>query len=102
MVYSVVYNIFQDLEKNADDENTKYMARYMRDQFCFLGIRSLKRKEMTNPYFKEVKKIKLLLVNNLGQDEFFINKAIGWALRDYSKKLPSRGMVMVQGTINKD
>ena len=26
-----------------------------------------------------------ILVNNLGQTEFFINKAIGWALRDYSK-----------------
>ncbi|WP_304948601.1 DNA alkylation repair protein [Streptococcus sinensis] len=26
-----------------------------------------------------------ILVNNLAQSEFFINKAIGWALRDYSK-----------------
>ena len=26
-----------------------------------------------------------ILVNNLGDIEFFINKAIGWALRDYSK-----------------
>ena len=29
-----------------------------------------------------------ILVNNLGQAEFFINKAIGWALRDYSKTNP--------------
>ncbi|RSJ77288.1 DNA alkylation repair enzyme [Streptococcus cristatus] len=29
-----------------------------------------------------------ILVNNLGQTEFFINKAIGWALRDYSKTNP--------------
>ena len=29
-----------------------------------------------------------ILVNNLGQIEFFINKAIGWALRDYSKTNP--------------
>lgn len=29
-----------------------------------------------------------ILVNNLGSDEFFINKAIGWALRDYSKTDP--------------
>jgi len=27
-------------------------------------------------------------VNNLGQTEFFINKSIGWALRDYSKTNP--------------
>ena len=25
------------------------------------------------------------LVNNFGSSEFFINKAIGWSLRDYSK-----------------
>ena len=29
-----------------------------------------------------------ILRNNLGQTEFFINKAIGWALRDYSKSNP--------------
>ena len=29
-----------------------------------------------------------ILVNNLGQTEFFINKAIGWALRDDSKTNP--------------
>ena len=29
-----------------------------------------------------------ILRNNLGQSEFFINKAIGWALRDYSKTNP--------------
>lgn len=37
---------------------------------------------------KEKMKLELLdeiIVNNLRKDEFFINKAIGWALRDYSK-----------------
>lgn len=29
-----------------------------------------------------------ILVNTFGSDEFFINKAIGWALRDYSKTDP--------------
>lgn len=29
-----------------------------------------------------------IIVNNLEQEEFFINKAIGWALRDYSKTNP--------------
>ena len=29
-----------------------------------------------------------ILVGNLGDSEFFINKAIGWALRDYSKYNP--------------
>lgn len=29
-----------------------------------------------------------ILLNNLDQQEFFINKAIGWILRDYSKTAP--------------
>lgn len=29
-----------------------------------------------------------ILENNLGDNEFFINKAVGWALRDYSKYNP--------------
>ncbi len=190
-----LYYIFQDLEKNSDDEKAKIMARYMRNQFCFLGIQTPRRKEMTSLYFKEAKKTKYIdwkfidycweksyreaqyvgidylkmmkeflvlediqkiklflinkswwdtvdglhriigdvalkypkldktmiqwsldenlwlrrvainhqmfrkekmkekllekiLVNNLGKDEFFINKAIGWTLRDYSKTNP--------------
>ena len=30
-----------------------------------------------------------IIVNNLNSEEFFINKAIGWSLRDYSKTKPS-------------
>lgn len=30
-----------------------------------------------------------IIVNNLGSDEFFINKAIGWSLREYSKTNPN-------------
>ena len=29
-----------------------------------------------------------IIDNNLNREEFFINKAIGWALRDYSKTNP--------------
>lgn len=30
-----------------------------------------------------------IIVNNFGQEEFFINKAIGWSLREYSKTNPA-------------
>lgn len=43
----------------------------------------LLRKEKTN-----VQLMEKILLNNLNQTEFFINKAIGWALRDYSKISP--------------
>lgn len=50
----------------------------------------LNRKEKTNPTLLEK-----ILANNLGSDEFFINKAIGWSLRDYSKTNPDwvRGFI---------
>ena len=38
------------------------------------------RKEKTNTKLMEA-----ILVNNIGSNEFFINKAIGRSLRDYSK-----------------
>lgn len=41
--------------------------------------------------YKEKTNVKLLeeiIYNNFGSDEFFINKAIGWSLRDYSKINP--------------
>ena len=43
----------------------------------------LLRKEKTDTELLEK-----ILKNNLGQAEFFINKAIGWVLRDYSKTNP--------------
>lgn len=43
----------------------------------------LLRKDRTNTELLET-----ILVNNVGSSEFFINKAIGWALRDYSKTNP--------------
>lgn len=41
------------------------------------------RKEKTNTELLET-----IIVNNFGSNEFFINKAIGWSLRDYSKTNP--------------
>ena len=42
----------------------------------------LQKEQMDQPLLEEV------LVNNLGSSEFFINKAIGWSLRDYAKTNP--------------
>ena len=43
----------------------------------------LLRKENTDEQLLEK-----ILINNLNHKEFFVNKAIGWALRDYSKTDP--------------
>lgn len=44
----------------------------------------LNRKEKTDTAL-----LKQILLNNFGSKEFFINKAIGWSLRDYSKTDPN-------------
>ena len=43
----------------------------------------LGKKEKTN-----IENLEKILMANFGTDEFFINKAIGWALREYSKTNP--------------
>lgn len=35
--------------------------------------------------FTDSKLLETVIINNLGSNEFFINKAIGWSLRSYSK-----------------
>lgn len=47
-------------------------------------IAQLKSKEKTDVIFLEK-----VILSNLGSDEFFINKAIGWMLRGYSKTNPA-------------
>ena len=53
----------------------------------------LLRKEKTS-----VQLMEKILLHNLNQTEFFINKVIGWALRDYSKTNP----IWVAGFIEKN
>jgi 3-methyladenine DNA glycosylase AlkD len=43
----------------------------------------LLRKENTDTQLLET-----IILNNLGSEEFFINKAVGWSLRDYAKTNP--------------
>ena len=45
--------------------------------------------QLTRKRKTDVALLEKILVNNLGLTEFFINKAIGWSLRDYSKTNPN-------------
>ena len=51
----------------------------------------LLRKEKTDTVLLEA-----IIKNNFGQSEFFINKAIGWILRDYSKTNPEWVKVFIK------
>ena len=52
----------------------------------------LLRKENTDEQLLEK-----ILINNLNHKEFFVNKAIGWALRDYSKTNPQWVRNFIEG-----
>ncbi len=70
-----------------DDRINDVMLKWSKDKdFWVRRIaidHQLIRKEKTNTELLEK-----IIVNNLGSNEFFINKAIGWSLRDYSKTNP--------------
>lgn len=71
----------------TDDRINALMLDWSKDEdFWIRRIaidHQLTRKERTNTDLLEQ-----ILVNNFGSHEFFINKAIGWSLREYSKTNP--------------
>lgn len=70
---SRVKNLMKEWSKN---ENIWIKRTAIEHQLCL--------KEKT-----DTKLLEQIIVNCFGSDEFFINKAIGWALRDYSKTNPN-------------
>ena len=108
----------QRLIENSNPEIASQMESYLRNKFKFFGLKSPERRESYHDLIKLEKANKkidwdfldqawvdehreaqyfvcdylialnTILENNLGSSEFFINKAIGWALRDYSKTNP--------------
>jgi len=75
LVGSIILN-YEHLEKE--------MLKWSKDENIWIKRVSidfqLQYKEKTNQ-----KLFEQILINNFGTDEFFINKAIGWSLREYSK-----------------
>lgn len=81
--YDKIYGEIGLTDKRIDD----LMLKWSLDEDFWLRRlaidHQLTRKEATNTSLLEE-----IIVNNLGSKEFFINKAIGWSLRDYSKTNP--------------
>ena len=72
------------LEKYLTFEDIDHIFNYVKSKQWWDTIdHQLLRKDKMN-----VKLLNAILENNLSSSEFFINKAIGWALRDYSKTNP--------------
>lgn len=78
-----------------DKRVTDLMIKWSTDKNLWIRrisiCHQLKYKQKTN-----INLLKTTIINNLGTDEFFINKAIGWSLREYSKTNPEwvRNMIL--------
>jgi 3-methyladenine DNA glycosylase AlkD len=80
-------DIVGDIALRCPETNDVLLAWSVDDNFWLRRIaidHQLARKEKTDTALLE-----RILVNNLGQTEFFVNKAIGWCLREYSKTNPN-------------
>jgi 3-methyladenine DNA glycosylase AlkD len=78
--------IIGDIALRFPQVNDTLVAWSVDDNFWLRRIaidHQLRRKGKTDTNLLEQ-----IIVNNLGQTEFFINKAIGWSLREYSKTNP--------------
>ncbi len=82
----------QQLAGLADSDRAQQMAAYMRDRFAFFGIQTPARRAA-------VKGMVAILVANLGHPDFFIRKAMGWALRQFARHDPDwvQGWLQAQG-----
>ena len=93
--YAAVYYLraMQKFLKREDISKLKYlivtksMLEWSKDSNIWLRrVAILYQLSLKEKVDKQV--LDRILVSNLGDSEFFINKAIGWALRDYSKFNP--------------
>lgn len=79
----MIYKLIADMALKYEDIN-EILISWSKDNNIWIRrvsiMHQLHRKEKTN-----IELLEKIIVNNFGSDEFFINKAIGWALRDYSK-----------------
>lgn len=68
-------------------ETKKFVLEWSRDEDFWLRRLAIEH-QLLQKEETDVQLLEQILINNLNQTEFFINKAIGWALRDYSKSNP--------------
>lgn len=79
--------IMGDIALSYHEVNTILLAWSVDEDMWLRRIaidHQIHRKEKTNTELLEK-----IIINNLESSEFFINKAIGWSLRDYSKTNPA-------------
>lgn len=96
-------NIIAKFEQHCNEENSKYMKKYMKDNFEFLGIRSPLRKDLQKDFFKQIDKnapIDKELVKELWNKEYreFQYLAIDYLIKE-KKKLQKSDMPFIKELI---
>ena len=88
--------IREGLRERADPAKAPDMQRYMKSEMPFLGVQKAGRVALARAVFPREPSLDLVLTlwreaeyreeryTNRGDREFFIRKAIGWALRAYA------------------
>ncbi|MEY8737247.1 DNA alkylation repair protein [Lactobacillus sp. AN1001] len=79
--------VFTDLYLRYPNEMTQIMLTWSEDSNLWVKRIALEFQLLLKKQ-TDTELLAKIIRNNLGSDEFFINKAIGWALRDYSKTDP--------------
>lgn len=79
--------VFTDLYLRYPNEMTQIMLTWSEDSNLWVKRIALEFQLLLKKQ-TDTKLLAKIIRNNLGSDEFFINKAVGWALRDYSKTDP--------------
>jgi len=85
----------QKFQAHADKALAGPMEQYMKNHFPFLGIKSPLRKELSKQLFREQG------VPDRWEEvvlQLFIQKAIGWSLREYAKTNPEAVRDFVEKT----
>lgn len=50
------YELIEAMERNRDPIKAVQMEKYMKDQFKFLGLQSVKRRDISRPFLASLKK----------------------------------------------
>lgn len=84
---AVLGSILLRAEEKNKEKLKQLMILWSRDENLWLRRIAIDFQQEYKEY-TDTELLEKIIVNNLNSKEFFINKAIGWSLRDYSKTNP--------------
>lgn len=101
-MHVITQQIIEVFQEERDLDRALQMKNYLRGKFEYFGLSAPLRRDLSKIHLAEISKegrqIVYQIIRELWQQqfrelhyfgqEFFLNKAIGWLLREYSKNHP--------------